>query len=340
MSNRRRLHQASEDIAIRAQSNGHVKSDPGHDEDHDSCDCPACIAEDTAPVLFDMLIGDTDPVADPIEAECGMAMLLTMGYTAGVDHDEWHDVVLADLVEAGTTQAAGMMAALVSLSEGRARADALTAIAEGPSLPEWAKELIEPVTAVRCLRLQDRDGDVWALAAEFSRGDERHAFVLLTEPNECGAAVDLVACGADELPSWLKSVKRTASDEHYELKEIALDPGEFREQAEAAIEERHSHDAYDLIDDEDFDDEDFDEEDFDDEEDSEGDEDFDGEDDDFIDDIKAGELSVAYGSDLDIELGDMPDELPDDLGYYTLLPVFQARLRMLPQPPPLLVPQT
>src|SRR5215469_10206458 len=127
MSNRRRIHPASEDIAIRAQSNGHVTSDPGHDEDDDACDCPACIAEDTAPVLFNMLIGDEDPVGDPIEAECGMAMLLTMGEAAGVEHDEWHDVVLADLTEAGTTQAAGMMAALASLSEGQARADTLTA---------------------------------------------------------------------------------------------------------------------------------------------------------------------------------------------------------------------
>jgi hypothetical protein len=274
-----------------------------------------------------MLVGDDDPPRDPVTAECGMAMLLAIGEAAGASSDEWHDVVLTDLAEVGTAQAAGMIAALASLSEGQARADAVTAIAKGPSLPEWAKELVEPLTAVRCLRLEDRDGDVWALAAEFSRGDGRHAFVLLTEPDECCAASDLTVCGPHELPIWLESVKKTASDQRYLLKEIALDPAEFRAEAEAAIAERRAHDAFDLIDDDDYDD-----------------------DDDYVEYTVRGEgdaggadafvdpgptddqldLGLEFDSEYD-ELDDMPGDLPEDMNYYTLLPVFQARLRQLPR---------
>jgi hypothetical protein len=203
-------------------------------------------------VYFEMLIGDDDPVGDPIEAECGMGMLLTMGLAMGMGQDEWRDKILADLTEAGTTQATGMMAALASLSEGQTRTDALNAITKGPSLPEWAKELVEPLTVARCLRLEDQEGDVWALVAEFSRGGARHAFVLATTPDEGGHAIDIVACAPDELPDCLNWVKETASDQGYPLKEIAIDPAAFREEAEAAIDERHALDTSDLADD-DFD---------------------------------------------------------------------------------------
>ncbi len=329
MSNRRRTRPARKDVVTaRAQSSApssaqsSAQSDGQLDEDPGFCDCPACTAEAAAPVLFEMLIGDDDPPRDPVVAECGMAMLLTLGQTAGTDHAEWCDEILADLVEAGTTQAAGMIAALASLSEGPARAGALAAIANGPGLPDWARELVEPLTAVRCLRLEDKDEDVWALAAEFSRGDKRHAFVLLTEPDECGAAADLVVCEPDELPTWLKSVKQTASDQHYRLKEIALDPAGFRAEAEAAMAERRAHDAYDLIDDDPYVDDDY----------TIRDEGEAPEADAQVDpDPAGGQLELDLGLDFDDTLGDWADEPPEDLSYYTLLPVFQARLKLLPR---------
>jgi hypothetical protein len=310
MSNRR-TSPGSRDIGVPAQFNGHA------DENSDVCDCPACIAEHAAPVYFEMLIGDDDPVGDPIEAECGMGMLLTMGLATGMGYDEWRDKILADLTEAGTTQAAGMMAALASLSEGQARTDALDAIAKGPGLPEWAKELVEPLTVVRCLRLEDQEGDVWALVAEFSRGDARHAFVLATAPDEGGHAIDIVACAPDELPDCLNWVKETAGDQGYQIEEIALDPAAFREEAEAAIDERHALDTYDLDDDID---EALDE-----------DEAFDADlfgDLDPLDNEFHDELDLEF----DDELDDMSDEdLDEDLDYYTALPVLLARLRQLPE---------
>src|SRR5207245_11262396 len=118
---------------------------------------------------------------------------------------------------------------------------------------EWDRELGEPTRPMRLLSLDDADGDGFALVAEFSRAGREHTFVLINEPDDCGAAATIIM-SADDVTAIVKSIRKQAAEQGFPLTEVALDPAEFRWRAEAAMDARDLHDAGggglgDLIDD-------------------------------------------------------------------------------------------
>lgn len=100
-----------------------------------------------------------------------------------------------------------------------------------------------PLAARRCLSLDDEDGDTWALACEFARGSDRHAFALAVEPSGCREAVELAVAAPEEIAEMLELTRRDAAGQGFAVTEVELDQAEFRWRAEAALDARGVHDA-------------------------------------------------------------------------------------------------
>lgn len=263
-------------------------------------------------------------VTDPVEAEIAMGLVFGLGGNQGigVGQEDWQEWMQSRLQAIGTQQAVGLMRAVAELSAGRARDGALAAFEAAAATiapPAWAACLAEPLTPVRCVSLDDQDGDTWALACEFERAGDRHSFALAVEPSGCREAADLAIGGAEEIADMVGIVRQNAAEQGWVLTETELDPAEFRWRAEAAIAARDVHDASPRapfgrggtrtghV----------------------------GQD----DEPREEHLSVLpgsedWGKDGDSGPGGWPGDLLDEdgPGYYALVPVFRARLRALPEP--------
>jgi hypothetical protein len=209
--------------------------------------------------LIETLLGDEYGITSALEAEVGVAMLLGFGRVLGFGEAEWQIDLLARLEAAATPTAVGLIVAYAVLSDGAASEAAMLAFDRAGAHvipPAWAEELPQRPTAGRLVSLDDREGDVWALAAEFSRGAETDGFLLVVEPDECGAAAEVVVTDSDEMPGLLAMVSASATEQGFPLKAVTLDPAEFRWRAEAALDARDVHDQGEALEPEDYMDED------------------------------------------------------------------------------------
>jgi hypothetical protein len=188
-------------------------------------------------------------ITDPVEAEVLGSVFLGFLGAMGFLGADVAAVVASDLVpfiEAmGDPRAAGMLATLGTLDEGPIGEAATAGLDRlrtcGVAVPEWAAALAAPVTARDCVELGE-DGQTFVLAARFDRAGAEHAVMMLVNPQDCGAAIEIALLDSSDLAEALAEVRRNAKRDKVRLTATALDPAEFRWRAEAAMDARDHHD--------------------------------------------------------------------------------------------------
>ena len=138
-------------------------------------------------VVMEAVLGFVQ-ITDPVEAEVlGSVFLGVIGFL-GADVAAVAASELVPVIEAvGDQRAAGMLAVLAALVEGRigevaaAGLDRLRAC--GVAAPEWVAALSAPVTARDCVELCE-DGETLVLAARFDRAGAAHAVMILLDPQD------------------------------------------------------------------------------------------------------------------------------------------------------------
>lgn len=201
--------------------------------------------------LAESLLGDFDDIEDAVEAELMAAALLSsMDILLGEDAARflWESFV-PSVESIGGTAAVGMLAAVSALADPAiAEACGLAADrlrAAGCAAPDWAEELAVPSTVHECRALRDKDGDTYALAVRFDRAGSSCAFVLLIEPDHCGAAAEVAFMDGAELAGAVAKIRAIAKSDGLKLVEAKLDPAQLRWEAEVAMDARAEHDLDD-----------------------------------------------------------------------------------------------
>lgn len=211
------------------------------------CDCPACAGQDIDPSeMIDAMLADVRAVAedlDPLGAEYLAAMFVAMCELTGEDYeDALAEGFVPEFEARADTAALIMLRALGSICLGRA-GKAASAAAErlsgaGISLPDWAGEIGEPVTAGDCWRLADPDGTGAMLVGSFQRAGSAHALMVSVDHHNCGAATTIMLLDADGLPDALELIKQAG----VAVDQERVDPAELRWQVESAMDARAVHD--------------------------------------------------------------------------------------------------
>jgi hypothetical protein len=254
--------------------------------------------------LMEEVLKDLAQVADPVEAELLGSVFLGAVGLLGADAAAAAASGLVPVIEAvGDPRAAGLLAVLAALDEGKIGQSAAAGLARlracGVTAPVWAAALSAPVIARDCVELY-ADGQTVVLAARFDRAGAGHAVMILVDPQDCGEAAEVMLLDSCGLTEALAELRRHAKRDRVRLATTALDPAEFRWHAEAAMDARDHHDQDDLIDLIDLDD---------------------------ITDTDTDDLFFDEDLSGDDDLGD-----EDGPGYRGLAPLLRARLRALPAP--------
>ncbi|HEY3259590.1 MAG TPA: plasmid pRiA4b ORF-3 family protein [Pseudonocardiaceae bacterium] len=212
------------------------------------CDCPSCSAGFDPRQLIDDLTSDEglNESADPLQAEVMAATLLSIGELVGEPFEEaLIGGLIPDFEAKATTGALAMLLAIASVSDDRmAKAASVAAdrlIAAGLAQPSWAAELDEPLTVGDCWRFVDPRRTASMLVCSFHRAGRSHAMVMSVNHLDCGAADTVQLADTDQLPAVIKLIR--ASGEDFEIRQMALDPAEFRWQVESALDARAVHDS-------------------------------------------------------------------------------------------------
>ena len=164
---------------------------------------------------------------DPLPAELVAALLIHM--PTALDPDAGTQAVahvLIPMIEARQdTAALAALTALESVSAGVqdeiadfAAAAATSLRAAGVAEPRWAGDLGEPVELLECHRLHGKGASEAVLAASFRRAGRAHAFVVLVDTDDCGAATDILLPEASELPGMLDEIVEDARKRGTKLK--------------------------------------------------------------------------------------------------------------------------
>lgn len=122
-------------------------------------------------------------------------------------------------------------------------AEAATAGAErlaaaGVPIPRLAAHLAEPLESVEHRRLQDRRNTLSVLVGSFRRAGRGHAFVIIVDHGDCGAASEIFFTDPDQLPELLDGIREDCEIVRTE----DLDPAELRWYVEDALDARAVHD--------------------------------------------------------------------------------------------------
>ena len=197
-------------------------------------------------------------ITDPVETEVLGSMFLGAIGFLGADVAAVAASELVAVIEAvGDPRAAGMLAVLAALGEGRIGEAAAAGLdrlrACGVAAPEWMAALSAPVTARDCVELCE-DGQTLVLAARFDRAGAAHAVMILLDPQDCGEAAEIMLLDSSDLTEALAELRRNAKRDKVRLTTTAIDPAEFRWRAEAAMDARDHHDRDDQDDPDDPDD--------------------------------------------------------------------------------------
>lgn len=194
------------------------------------------------------ILDNVAEVSDPLDAEVIGSLMAVL--SALLDDDPEQPVLehfLPALEASGDARAAGLLAALGALCGPRVADGAAAALArlreQGVAAPAWAGQLSAPITAHDCVEIGEADGDPLVLAARFERADRSHAVLLLLDPQDCGAAAEVVLLDGAELAQALADLRRGARRDKVKLVETPLEAAEFRYRAEIAMDVREDHDS-------------------------------------------------------------------------------------------------
>jgi hypothetical protein len=220
-----------------------------------ACDCPACAGDvneldqlagglvETGQLLLD--------AEDPINAEFAGATFAALdGLTGGAFEPTFVDQMLPRLESAADAEALAILLAVGSVAPGRmgtaAKTVAQRLTAAGVPRPRWADELGAPVTGGDFHRLHDTGETVSVLGCSFHRAGRAHLFIVNVDPEDCGAANDVVAVPGGDLFDAFAQIRNAAGEDGVELRTEQLAPEEFRWQVENALNARAVHDEGDL----------------------------------------------------------------------------------------------
>jgi len=200
-------------------------------------------------VAMEAVLKDYVPITDPVEAEILGSMFLGAIASLGADVATVAASELVPVIEAvGDPRAAGMLAVLAALGEGRIGEAAAAGLdrlrACGVAAPAWVAALSAPVSARDCVELCE-DGQTLVLAARFERAGAAHAVMILVDPQDCGEAAEIMLLDSSDLTEALTELRRNAKRDKVRLTTTVLDPAEFRWRAEAAMDARDHHDRDD-----------------------------------------------------------------------------------------------
>lgn len=115
-------------------------------------------------------------------------------------------------------------------------------VAAGIPTPRWAGELAEPVRVGDCVRLYDSQETMSVLVASFRRAGRGHAFMVIVDEQDCGAAADILFVDADHLPEALDDIREGGRADGLDIRTQVLDPAELRWYVEDALDARAVHD--------------------------------------------------------------------------------------------------
>ena len=200
-------------------------------------------------VVMEAVLMGFAQITDPVEAEVLGSMFLGAIGFLGADVAAVAASELVAVIEAvGDPRAAGMLAVLAALGEGRIGEAAAAGLdrlrACGVAAPEWMAALSAPVTARDCVELCE-DGETLVLAARFDRAGAAHAVMILLDPQDCGEAAEIMLLDSSDLTEALAELRRNAKRDKVRLTTTAIDPAEFRWRVEAAMDARDHHDRDD-----------------------------------------------------------------------------------------------
>jgi Plasmid pRiA4b ORF-3-like protein len=198
-------------------------------------------------VVVEAVLTGFAEITDPVEAELlGSVFLAGIGLLGADVAALAASELVAVIEEVADPRAAGMLAVLAALDDGRIGTQAAAGLDRlrvcGVAAPEWVAALSAPVSARDCIELGE-DGEPLVLAAHFDRVDAGHAVMILLDPQACGEAAEILLLDSSELTGSLDELHRAAKRDQVRLTTTALDPAEFRWRAEAAMDARDYHDG-------------------------------------------------------------------------------------------------
>lgn len=215
------------------------------------CDCPACSGEQIDPEqLLDNIVGygtELIECEDPLDAEALGASIVTTPEGLGTELVAAFVAGLIPGIEARRGPGAlAILSAIGAVAQGQVGDAALAAVerlaATGIPRPAWTVELHEPVMPGECWRLYDTAGTLSMLGASFRRAERAHAFIVVMNHLDCGAAADIAIVPAAGIAQLQRDLCTDARADGLELKSQRLDPAEFRWYAEQALDARAAHD--------------------------------------------------------------------------------------------------
>ncbi|MBI3687638.1 MAG: plasmid pRiA4b ORF-3 family protein [Actinobacteria bacterium] len=226
----------------------------------EGCDCPGCSGEDVDPAqMIGELLAGVAALAeyeDALEAElAGAAFVAPLVEVAG---DEAVTDFVRVFIPQVTAEPSGVALALL-LAIGSAASGVQEQLAEGASVaaeqmvamgiptPRWAGELAEPVRVGDCLRLYDTQETTSVLVAPFRRATRGHAFLVVVDEQDCGAAADILLVDTDGLPTALDNIRKAGRANGLDIRTETPDPAELRWHVEEALDARAVHDQERLV---------------------------------------------------------------------------------------------
>lgn len=186
---------------------------------------------------------------DALDAELAGAALVAMVTVAG---DELVPAFVQGFIPQVEAKAGGALALLLAIGsvasgvqEQVAKAASAAAgrlVAAGIPTPRWAGELAEPVRVGDCVRLYESQETMSVLVASFRRAGRGHAFMVIVDEQDCGAAEDILFVDADQLPEALDDIREGGRADGLDIRTQVLDPAELRWYVEDALDARAVHD--------------------------------------------------------------------------------------------------
>ena len=220
----------------------------------ETCDCPGCSGEDADPaqMLGELLDGVATlaECEDALDAELAGAALVAMVTVTGDELVPAFVQGFIPQVEAEPSSGAlTLLLAIGSVASGvheeiakAASAAAGRLVAAGIPKPRWAGELAEPVRVGDCVRLYDPHGTMSVLVASLRRASRGHAFMVIVDEQDCGAAADILFVDAVQLPEALDDIRKGGRADGLDIRTQAMDPAELRWYIEEALDARALHD--------------------------------------------------------------------------------------------------
>lgn len=216
------------------------------------CDCPACTGgQIDQEQLLDSIVGygaELIGCDDPLDAEALGASIVTTPEGLGTELVATFVAGLIPGIEARPGPGSlAILSAIGAVGQGQvgdaARAAVERLAATGIPRPAWVLELREPVLPGECWRLYDTVGTLSMLGASFRRAGRAHAFIVVMNHLDCGAAADIAVVPAEGIDQLQRDLRADARADGLELRAQTLDPAEFRWYAEQALDARAVHDG-------------------------------------------------------------------------------------------------